>query len=680
MNAAGATLFGVAPGAVTLTAQVTCLLLVALVLAWLGRSGSPRTLHLLWTTTFVLVLALPLLGLIGPSWNVPFLAAAAGEPAPALSPVFGEPPPEDIGSLQPPQTADMREALVLAERARLGARSGAAGDAPAATGTRHAVVRIAWIVWIIGCGLSLVSLAVSALRLRRLVRTARSVRDPEWVRLTEALRRRLGLRAGVRLLSNGAVETPMTGGLSRQVILLPESAASWSRERRAVVLSHELIHVRRRDALRQLMRRAVLALYWFHPLVWIASHRAALASEKACDEEVLSLGTQPSEYARHLLFLATGLPRGRGALALPVVHPSQLERRIKSILARRRPRPSLLRTALTLVVIGAAGVSVAFMRPVPTGEAEPSGPAAGSASVAATEIPGEATARTVRAALVAKAAAESRRDEPATPAALEGVECLSSSTDAIRSFSIRGDGSVVPNWKWMDGGFRIVRPVAGLRLCMRGEGEVTLTEEGNAVEALGEDSWLVVEARGEKTYRLSVTRGPVEIEREWSVDGVRGPVDAEARRWRELMFTVMRGYQQAWLSYAGPRLVYGRISGFRGELSELMSAMRDGQLVRARRLKQDLAGWEAGLRRIAETIRQSDLDDELRAIVRRLAEFDLAAARLETELEVSELDDQLGEVADRIQREIEGLGLALRLEMAEHSMEEVIAELQEVTR
>ena len=59
MNAAGAALLGVAPGAVTLAAQVTCLLLLALVLAWLGRRGSPRTLHLLWTTTFVLVLALP---------------------------------------------------------------------------------------------------------------------------------------------------------------------------------------------------------------------------------------------------------------------------------------------------------------------------------------------------------------------------------------------------------------------------------------------------------------------------------------------------------------------------------------------------------------------------------------------------------------------------------------------
>lgn len=670
MNAVGAVLPGAAPGAVTLTAQVTCLLLLALALAWLGRRGSPRTLHLLWTTTFVLVLALPLLGLVGPSWNVPLLPAAAGAPAGGMTAAFHELLAGDRGSAPPPETAELREALVAAERARQEARSGEVDGTLATAAAGHAVARIAWIM---GCGLSLVSLAVAVLRLRGLVRTARPLDDPEWARQAEALRCRLGLPAGVRLLSNAEVTMPMTGGLWRPVILLPESAASWSRERRAVVLSHELVHVRRRDALRQLIRRAVLAVYWFHPLAWVASRLAAMASEKACDEEVLSLGTRPSEYARHLLFLATGLRRGPGALALPIVHPSQLERRIKSILARRRPHPSLLRTALTLMIIGAAGVSVAFVRPIPTGEAE--------SSEATTGIPGETSAETAaRAAIVAEMEAELRRAATVTAAVLPGIQCLSPSNDSIRSFHFRGDGSMVPNWKWTDGGFTIVRPVAGMRLCMRAEGDVTLNAERTAVQALGDDSWLIVESRGKETHRLAVARGPDGIEREWRVDGIRRPFDAEASRWRELMFTVMRGYQEAWLSYTGPMILYGRISGYRNELSDLQTAVRDGQLTQARRLERDLAGWAAGLERTTEAIRQSGLDDESGAIARRLAEIDLVATRLETEIEASELDDQLRELAERIQVEINGQGLELRLKEAERSMEDVIGELQEVTR
>lgn len=675
MNAVGAALLGAAPGAVTLTAQVTCLLLVALALAWLGRRGSPRTLHLLWTTTFVLVLALPLLGLVGPSWNVPLLPAAAGAPTGGISAAFHELLAVDRGSAPPPETAEFREALVVAERVRQEARSGEVDGTLVDAAVGHAVariVRIAWIAWIIGCGLSLVSLVVAVLRLRGLVRTARPLDDPEWVRQAEALQSRLGLAAGVRLLSNAAVTTPMTGGLWRPVILLPESAASWNRERRAVVLSHELVHVRRRDALRQLVRRVVLAVYWFHPLAWIASHLAAMASEKACDDEVLSLGTRPSEYARHLLFLATGPSRGPGALAMPIVHASQVERRIKSILARRRPHPSLLRTALTLMVIGAAGVSVAFVRPVPTGEAE--------APEATAGIPGEPSAEaTARAAIVAEMEAELRRAGTANAAVLQGIQCFSSSNDSIRSFSFRSGGSVVPNWKWTDGGFTIVRPVAGMRLCMRADGDVTLNAERTAVEALGDDSWIIVESRGKETHRLAVTRGPDGIEREWRVDGIRRPFDAEASRWRELMFTVMRGYQEAWLSYAGAMLLYGRISGYRNELSDLQTAMRAGQLTRARRLERDLAGWETGLQRTTEAIRQSGFDDELGTIARRLAEYDLVATRLETEIEASELDDQLRELAERIQVEINGQGLELRLKEAERSLEDVIAELQEVT-
>ena len=47
-----------AAAAVALTAQVLLLLLLALALAWFGRRGSSRTLHLLWTATFALVLGL----------------------------------------------------------------------------------------------------------------------------------------------------------------------------------------------------------------------------------------------------------------------------------------------------------------------------------------------------------------------------------------------------------------------------------------------------------------------------------------------------------------------------------------------------------------------------------------------------------------------------------------------
>ena len=74
-------------GMAGLVAKATGVLCLALGLAWLARRGAARTLHLLWTTTFVVLLALPALSLLGPSWPVPILpfredeVEAAGLPA-----------------------------------------------------------------------------------------------------------------------------------------------------------------------------------------------------------------------------------------------------------------------------------------------------------------------------------------------------------------------------------------------------------------------------------------------------------------------------------------------------------------------------------------------------------------------------------------------------------------------
>ncbi|WP_419947891.1 hypothetical protein [Candidatus Palauibacter sp.] len=157
-----------------LTAQVTLLLLLALALAWLGRRGPSRTLHLLWTATFALVLALPILGLVGPSWEVPLLPARGGGSAPAV--IEAGTSVDAQGSISNQEAAETREALILAEWARLVARADGVGSAAnAATG--RTVGRIAWIVWFVGCALSLVSLAFAALRLRKLVRRARPVHE-----------------------------------------------------------------------------------------------------------------------------------------------------------------------------------------------------------------------------------------------------------------------------------------------------------------------------------------------------------------------------------------------------------------------------------------------------------------------------------------------------------------------
>ena len=67
------------------------------------------------------------------------------------------------------------------------------------------------------------------------------------------------------------------------------------------ILAHELCHVRRRDNLTAAIHMIVEAVFWFHPLVWWISARLMEERERACDEGVLELGSEPRVYAESIL-------------------------------------------------------------------------------------------------------------------------------------------------------------------------------------------------------------------------------------------------------------------------------------------------------------------------------------------------------------------------------------------
>ena len=73
----------VSMGMLELALRATILLTAALALAWLGRKGPAGVRHLLWTMTFALLLGLPVLSLLGPSWEVRILPSPVSTTPPA---------------------------------------------------------------------------------------------------------------------------------------------------------------------------------------------------------------------------------------------------------------------------------------------------------------------------------------------------------------------------------------------------------------------------------------------------------------------------------------------------------------------------------------------------------------------------------------------------------------------
>ena len=116
---------------------------------------------------------------------------------------------------------------------------------------------------------------------------------------------------------------------------------------------HELAHVQRFDCLTQIVGQLARALHWSNPLAWLAVRGLRREQEQACDDRVLHSGLPPTDYAAHLLAVASQKHRlFAPAIGLAMARNSRIERRLASILDARSNRRSLSRAQASLVAAG----------------------------------------------------------------------------------------------------------------------------------------------------------------------------------------------------------------------------------------------------------------------------------------------------------------------------------------
>lgn len=314
--------------------------LVLLVLALAGarvlRRTAASTRHLLWTAAVVGLLCLPVLEAALPGWSidgigVPANGAAAEEAvaSPWAGPIDPAPVEIALSRLDAAPTTDPF--------------AGPAAPADPAPGLLDRLLEPtrAWSPWVWAlllweCGVLLVAarLLVGWWHVRALERRSRVVDDPTWRDLAARAAGEIGLRRVPTLLTTRASLTPLTWGIAHPKVLLPAAANAWSTERRLDVLRHEFAHVQRHDVLTQVLAQVGCALFWFHPLPWIAAARMRLERERACDDRVLLAGSRASTYAGHLLDMARTL-RADSRLAtasIGMARRSELGERMDSLL------------------------------------------------------------------------------------------------------------------------------------------------------------------------------------------------------------------------------------------------------------------------------------------------------------------------------------------------------------
>ncbi len=369
--------------------------------------------------------------------------------------------PVSVGFAAPIEAqAALGEAAVAARLERASAAIVSEGTPRAATaqGSDGAspvdASRIPWTaalgaVWLLGVAVALARAAIELLRARAIARAAEPVDDPALCATFDELRRRLDIPAAELRVSR-AVATPQLVGILRPVVLLPIGVCErLSADALAMVIGHELLHVRRGDLLRGLLPALASRCFFFHPLVRLAEREHSLAREEACDAAVVArLAPSPRAYGRLLLELALGCGAPLRAAAAAVTHPT-LQRRLEMLLRpASRVRPVLASSLLLLGICALVPLRLVARADEPATTAAP----AISATTAHTAKASTSATATVEArSTAATASAEATAARAAAHAQLASIASTASASSQTRVAlaSARGRDSWDDEDAWM---------------------------------------------------------------------------------------------------------------------------------------------------------------------------------------------------------------------------------------
>ncbi|MBK6496431.1 MAG: HEAT repeat domain-containing protein [Gemmatimonadetes bacterium] len=331
-----------------LVLKATTILLVTVMLAGALHKAAAGVRHLVWLVAIAAVLLLPALSRWMPL-DLPVLPAAASV-ATVTPPTTGE---AIINTAAPSQTQSTPTVTTSAATAGI---------------TMPSLGTMLIGLWAVVAVLLIARLIHGTLAVQRIVRNAQPLADDDWNDRLYDVADRLGIARAPRVVKSESIHVPFATGLLNATIVLPAECDTWTPGQRDAVLIHELGHVRRRDLLGHTLGRVACAVYWFHPLVWTAARRLRDASERACDDLAIRLGSRPSEYAEHLLQIVTAVGRSPvPSVALAMAQRKEFEGRMLAILdpALRREAPPRWQVASITGALMAMSLLVAAAAPAP---------------------------------------------------------------------------------------------------------------------------------------------------------------------------------------------------------------------------------------------------------------------------------------------------------------------------
>lgn len=161
----------------------------------------------------------------------------------------------------------------------------------------------------------------------------------------------------ISIRQSDRIYAPLTYGIFRPVILMPQKT-DWENARQLqYVLLHEYVHIRRLDTVTKLISTAALCVHWFNPLVWMMYLFFNRDMELACDERVVRRFGETSRKDYSLMLIRM---EAKKSGLLPLCNnfsKNAIEERITAIMKMKKRTLGLTIGSLALVIV----ISILFV-------------------------------------------------------------------------------------------------------------------------------------------------------------------------------------------------------------------------------------------------------------------------------------------------------------------------------
>lgn len=183
-----------------------------------------------------------------------------------------------------------------------------------------------------------VSTIKGILFIRKLLRLSNEIRDGEILEIAETVKKQLGIAKKVKIYQSSIVISPLLTGVFHPKIIIPNL---YTANHLKLMLSHELVHLKRNDILFRMLLNLVQKIHWFNPIIYIFANKFFDLSELACDNKVIEKmeRAERNNYAQLLISISKERTKASKIIVpLKSDNYKTMERRIYQIMCYKKQK------------------------------------------------------------------------------------------------------------------------------------------------------------------------------------------------------------------------------------------------------------------------------------------------------------------------------------------------------